>query len=127
MTDARRLLGEAFHRPIKADELESIAIPDSGGIDVSIECDDVSACCPVTGQPDTYTLTISYTARGDVLETKALKLYLWGYRDMGIACEALADQVALDLARFLAVPVLVSARQHTRGGMRITATAIREP
>lgn len=78
---------------------------------------EVSALCPVTGQPDIYTVTISYEPHGHVIESKALKLYLWRFRDMGISCEDLAAVIAADLTRDHGYPVSVTTQQQSRGGI----------
>lgn len=105
---------------------------------------EVTALCPVTGQPDIYTVEIDYdpnfqewldpwaqhvagdqplhTARG-IIESKALKLYLWKFRDRGIACEDLAATIAQELTEQLDAPVTVRAIQQPRGGIVLDALA----
>lgn len=85
--------------------------------EVEAICSEVSALCPVTKQPDLYTVTIRYEPHGQVIESKALKLYLWRFRDMGISCEDLAAVIAADLTRDHGWPVSVSTQQQSRGGI----------
>jgi 7-cyano-7-deazaguanine reductase len=127
MTTTPTILGSQVNRPIAAGELECLGLATSAPVDVSIEADNVGAVCPVTGQPDTYHLTIAYTATVKVIESKALKLWLWSFRDRPRSCEDLAAEVADVLSRRLETPVTVTAEQATRGGLRITATAGRTP
>jgi len=89
-------------------------------------CAEVSALCPVTGQPDIYTLTIDYSPAGRIIESKSLKLYLWQFRDRGISCEGLAGYVAQDLTNQLGRQVTVEASQQSRGGIVLVATAAGE-
>src|SRR6478752_2163077 len=93
--------------------------------EVTFRSDEVTSVCPVTGQPDLSSVTITYApAGGRLIESKSLKLYLWGFRDRGIFCEQIAsevaDRVATD-ARPTSVTVLV--RQAIRGGIVTTASA----
>jgi 7-cyano-7-deazaguanine reductase len=81
--------------------------------------------CPITSQPDFYTATISYRARGLCLESKSLKLYLARFHDQGVFCEALAVQIRDDVAAALELntaEVNVALRQKARGGITITAS-----
>lgn len=88
-------------------------------------CSEVSALCPVTNQPDLYTVAIKYRPSGWIVESKALKLFLWRYRDRGISCEDLAADIARELAEQHPVPTefTVTARQQSRGGIVLEAIA----
>jgi 7-cyano-7-deazaguanine reductase len=88
--------------------------------------DELTAVCPITGQPDLYTATIEYSPNALCLESKSLKLYLAGYRNEGAFCEALAVRIRDDVAKALelgADQVAVTLTQKARGGITITATA----
>ncbi|HRI56460.1 MAG TPA: preQ(1) synthase, partial [Anaerolineae bacterium] len=80
--------------------------------------------CPVTGQPDYYTVTIEYTPGPLCIESKSLKLYLWHFRDRGVFCEQLAvdirDQVVATIQPRACTVTLV---QKARGGIVITAVS----
>lgn len=104
--------------------VETLDIPvDATPDTVSARCSEVQACCPVTGQPDLYTLVIEYRPDvGKVIESKSLKLYLWKFRDRGISCEELAATVANELSRATGVHVTVTAHQASRGGIELSAT-----
>ena len=68
--------------------LETFANP--GVAHVEMTSDELTAMCPVTGQPDLYVARIEYWPAALCIESKSLKLYLNGYRNEGHFCEALA-------------------------------------
>jgi 7-cyano-7-deazaguanine reductase len=91
-------------------------------VDVRYTSDEVTALCPVTGQPDWYTVTIALSGSAQGIESKSLKLYLQSYRNEGLFCEAFADEVARDIAAATgANSVLVTVNQKPRGGIAIEA------
>ena len=53
--------------------------------------------CPMTGQPDFATVTISYVPDASIVELKSLKLYLWSYRDEGAFHEDVTNRILDDL------------------------------
>jgi 7-cyano-7-deazaguanine reductase len=102
--------------------LETFANP--GVSHVEMVSDELSAVCPVTGQPDMYVATLEYWPQALCLESKSLKLYLNGYRNEGGFCEALAVRIRDDVAAVLELPdekVRVKLEQKARGGITITA------
>lgn len=104
--------------------LESFENP--GVSRVELTSDELTAVCPITGQPDMYVATIEYAARRLCLESKSLKLYLAGYRNEGAFCETLAVRIRDDVAQALELDssdVKVTLRQKARGGITVTATA----
>jgi 7-cyano-7-deazaguanine reductase len=87
--------------------------------------DELTAVCPVTGQPDLYLASIEYEPGPLCLESKSLKIYLSRYRNEGAFCEALAVRIRDDVAEALDLPrdrVSVTLEQKARGGITITAT-----
>jgi 7-cyano-7-deazaguanine reductase len=93
---------------------------------VELTSDELTAVCPVTGQPDLYVATIEYGPQALCVESKSLKLYLSGFRNEGHFCEALAVRIRDDLAEALELPpekVRVTLEQKARGGISITATS----
>ena len=93
---------------------------------VEMTSDELSAVCPITGQPDMYVATIEYEPDTLCLESKSLKLYLASYRNEGAFCEALAVKIRDDVSGVLELPsdkVHVTLRQKARGGITIVATA----
>jgi 7-cyano-7-deazaguanine reductase len=116
-----RTLGKNVRQPSK--ELDTFEKPE-GVRTVTLESDEVTSLCPVTGQPDWDTVIIEYAPDRLCIESKSLKLYLWSYRQEGVFCEALAGRIAEDVnaackPRWCRVTVI----QKPRGGIRITATA----
>jgi 7-cyano-7-deazaguanine reductase len=104
--------------------LETFANP--GVTHVEMTSDELSAVCPVTGQPDLYVATIEFWPQALCVESKSLKLYLNGYRNEGHFCEALAVKIRDDVAEVLELPpdkVRVTLKQKARGGITITATS----
>ena len=92
---------------------------------VAMTSDELTAVCPITGQPDLYVATIEYWPAALCLESKSLKLYLSGYRNEGAFCEALAVRIRDDVADALELPrdkVRVTLSQKARGGITIAAT-----
>jgi 7-cyano-7-deazaguanine reductase len=104
--------------------LETFANP--GVAQVELTSDELTAVCPITGQPDLYVAAIQYEPDALCLESKSLKLYLASFRNDGAFCEALAVRIRDDVANALELPqarVHVTLRQKARGGITITATA----
>lgn len=85
---------------------------------------ELASICPVTNQPDISTVVITYAPDDCIIESKSLKLYLWGFRDKGIYCEAIAVVIA-ERVMIDAHPhnVTVTVKQQARGGIVTTATA----
>lgn len=100
--------------------------PNPGVVHVELTSDELTAVCPVTGQPDLYVATIEYWPGSLCLESKSLKLYLNGFRNEGVFGEALAVRIRDDVAAALELgqdEVQVTLEQKARGGITITATA----
>lgn len=104
--------------------LETFANP--GVSQVEMTSDELTAVCPVTGQPDLYAATIEFWPQALCIESKSLKLYLSGFRNEGHFCEALAVKIRDDVAEGLGLPpdkVRITLKQKARGGITITATS----
>src|SRR5215212_11968248 len=93
-----RVLGREASAPITAEQLDVVPWGHANA-DATVEftTNELTATCPITGQPDFYELKLSYRPRGSLIESKALKLYLWGFRDQGIFAEDLAVRLLEDL------------------------------
>ncbi|HEY3921011.1 MAG TPA: hypothetical protein VGL76_02755 [Gaiellaceae bacterium] len=103
--------------------LETFANP--GVSNVSLEGDELTAVCPITGQPDLYTATIAYEPESLCLESKSVKLYFNSFRNEGCFAEALAVRIRDDVAAALELSagrVHVTLVQKARGGITITAS-----
>jgi 7-cyano-7-deazaguanine reductase len=112
-TEAREVLkAEAFDAP----DVQTVTM-------TAVE---FTSICPRTGQPDFGSVVIEYTPRTRCLESKALKYYLWSYRDEGAFCESLAARIAEDVVYAIAPRrVRVQVHQNVRGGIAIVAVAER--
>ena len=100
--------------------------PNPGVELVEMTSDELTAMCPVTGQPDMYIASIEYAPDELCLESKSLKLYLARFRNEGAFCEALAVTIRDDVAEALGLDqsrVTVTLEQKARGGITITAIA----
>ena len=116
-----RVLGREARGPISAERLDVVPW-DHGNADALIEftTNELTATCPITGQPDFYELKLSYRPEGSLIESKALKLYLWGFREQGIFAEDLAATLLEDLVRACdPQEMTVDLTQQTRGGLQI--------
>jgi 7-cyano-7-deazaguanine reductase len=103
--------------------LETFSNP--GVAHVEMTSDELTAVCPVTGQPDLYVAEIAFRPQSLCIESKSLKLYLSRFRNEGHFCEALAVRIRDDVAEALELPrdkVQVTLEQKARGGITITAT-----
>lgn len=123
MTDIDQLtvLGATVREPIP--HVEVFAAP-ADVTTVTFTTDELASVCPVTGQPDMSGLTIEYAPDAWCIESKSLKLYLWGFRQRPVFAEALAAEIAREVMT-TAQPrwVKVTLAQRPRGGIGVTAVA----
>lgn len=91
---------------------------------VSFTTDELASMCPVTEQPDLSNVVIEYSPLEWCIESKSLKLYLWGFRDRAVFAEALAAEIAEEIMGS-ANPrwVRVVLTQRPRGGIEVRAVA----
>ena len=71
-----KYLGKTVKHPVE--ELDTFPAPDGVG-QVTMTSDEVASSCPITGQPDFYVVEIEYRPSTLCIESKSLKLYLWGF------------------------------------------------
>ena len=108
------------------DALRAEAFPAPNVQTVALVGTEFTSVCPRTGQPDFGTVEIEYTPAERCLESRSLKYYLWSYRDTPAFCEALAARIADDIVAAIAPRHLtVRVHQNIRGGIALTATAVR--
>ncbi|MEJ1340094.1 MAG: preQ(1) synthase [Candidatus Sedimenticola sp. (ex Thyasira tokunagai)] len=91
---------------------------------IRIDVPEFTCLCPMTGQPDFAELTIEYIADKLCVELKALKMYVWSYRDEGAFHEAVTNQILDDLVaatqpRFMRL----TADFNVRGGIFTSVVA----
>ncbi len=87
---------------------------------VDFTCPEFTTLCPKTGQPDFATLTIRYVPGRALVESKSLKLYLFGFRNHGDFHEDVVNVVFSDLMKLLKPKYMeVIGRFSARGGISI--------
>ncbi len=91
---------------------------------VRFTTDELQSMCPVTQQPDLAHVVIEYAPDDWCVESKSLKLYLWGFRDRAVFAEALTAEIAGEIMT-TARPhhVTVTLTQRPRGGIEVQAVA----
>jgi len=111
--------------PSPSRTLETFANPAPGrDYLVHIEVPEFTCLCPLTGQPDFANLVIDYVPDRLNLELKALKLYMWSFRDEGAFHEAATNRILDDLVAAVAPRYLrLTARWFVRGGIFTTVVA----
>lgn len=88
-------------RAIEENELITFPNPRPGRqYEINITLPEFTCKCPFSGYPDFATVYITYTPHEKVVELKAIKLYINGYRDRYISHEESVNQIMDD---FLAV------------------------
>ena len=91
---------------------------------IRIEIPEFTCVCPMTGQPDFATLTLEYVADRLCVELKALKLYMWSYRNEGAFHEAVTNKILDDLVRATKPRYMrLEARFNVRGGICTSVVA----
>ena len=124
----KQVLGRETQGPIESTGIDTVPW-NHGGTDAVVEfsTEELTALCPVTGQPDFYELKLGYRPGEQLLESKALKLYLWSFRERGIFAEDLAATLLKDLAGACdPAEMKVDLTQQVRGGLKIR-TVVRHP
>jgi len=91
---------------------------------VTLQTEEFTCLCPMTGQPDFARLRIQYIPEERIVESKSLKLYLWSFRNEGAFHEHIANVILDDLVEALAPRwCKVTADFGVRGGIAITVEA----
>ena len=88
---------------------------------IRIDIPEFTCLCPKTGQPDFATLHLEYIADKRCVELKALKSYIWSFRNEGAFHEAVTNQILDDLVvaldpRFMRLKAIF----NVRGGIYTT-------
>ncbi len=66
---------------------------------IHISIPEFTCLCPKTGQPDFATLELAYVPDQHCVELKALKMYVWSFRDQGAFHEAITNKIVDDLVK----------------------------
>lgn len=100
-TKALTLLGanttdyDAGYNPAILETFEN-KFPDNDYM-VELECPEFTHICPKTGQPDFANISIRYSPDKRLVESKSLKLYLFGFRQHGSFHEDCVNTICMDL------------------------------
>lgn len=87
---------------------------------VKFNCPEFTSLCPITGQPDFATITVSYVPDELLVESKSLKLYLFSYRNHGDFHEDCVNKIMKDLIHLLSPKYIeVWGKFLPRGGISI--------
>jgi len=105
--------------------LETFANPRAGrDYTIRIRIPEFTCLCPKTGQPDFAELLLEYVPDHVCLELKALKLYIWSYRNQGHFHEAVTNRILDDLTAALQPKFMrLTAEFKVRGGIYTTVVA----
>lgn len=87
---------------------------------VTFTAPEFTTLCPKTGQPDFATLTVRYIPGKKLVESKSLKLYLFGFRNHGDFHEDVINVIYDDLVKLLKPRYMeVYGKFAARGGISI--------
>ena len=87
-------------RKIEAGKLICFPNPKSNrDYEISIDFPEFTCKCPFSGYPDFANLRIIYQPNKNVIELKAIKLYLNSFRDKKISHEEVANKIIDDLVK----------------------------
>lgn len=115
------ILGKKVSKPMK--KLEYFDAPEDVKT-VIVTSDEVTSLCPITGQPDWYTIEIEYQPNKLCIESKSLKLYFWSFREEGHFCEQLSNIILKDVQKAISPKTLrVTVEMKPRGGIKIRSIA----
>lgn len=106
-------------------ELTAVPNPHPGrDYEVHCETTEFTCICPMTGQPDFATVSITYVPDASIVELKSLKLYLWSYRQEGAFHEDVTNRILDDLVGAIG-PRRMTVRTdwNIRGGIHTVVEA----
>ena len=87
---------------------------------VRLNCPEFTSLCPITGQPDFAEIRIGYIPDLRMVESKSLKLYLFGFRSHGDFHEDCVNIIMKDLIKLMAPRyIAVTGLFAPRGGISI--------
>jgi 7-cyano-7-deazaguanine reductase len=90
---------------------------------IRIDVPEFTCLCPKTGQPDFAQILIEYVPNESCVELKALKLYMWSYREQGAFHEDVTNLILDDLVKAVSPKFMrVLARFNVRGGVYTNVT-----
>jgi 7-cyano-7-deazaguanine reductase len=88
------------------------------GYEITIEIPEYTAICPKTGLPDFGLIRLTYVPDQSCIELKSLKLYIQGYRNLGIFYENAVNKILADFVKACRpVSATVTGEFTARGGL----------
>ncbi len=91
---------------------------------IYIDMPEFTCLCPKTGQPDFATLHLEYVPDQACVELKALKRYIWAYREEGGFHEKITNTILDDLVTACAPRFMrLTAKFNVRGGIYTSIVA----
>ncbi len=91
---------------------------------IRIDIPEFTCLCPMTGQPDFATIHIEYVPDKLCVELKALKLYMWSFREQGAFHEAVTNEMLDDIVKVISPNFIrIRAKFNVRGGIYTTVIA----
>jgi len=91
---------------------------------ICMEIPEFTCLCPMTGQPDFAVLSLEYVPDRLCVELKAIKLYIWSFRDQGAFHEAVANRILDDLVKATRPRYMkLTAKFNVRGGIYTSVVA----
>lgn len=95
---------------------------------ITIAAPEFTSVCPKTGLPDFGEITVTYTPDRRVIELKAYKYYLLGFRNLGIFYEHAVNRILDDLVAAVAPRTMtVVGTFSARGGICTRVEAVYSP
>ncbi|MCB9228849.1 MAG: preQ(1) synthase [Deltaproteobacteria bacterium] len=87
---------------------------------VTFVCTEFTSLCPITNQPDFARIFINYIADKEMVESKALKLYLFSFRNKGDFHENCVQSICNDIEALIKPKFIEVVGEFTpRGGICI--------
>lgn len=91
---------------------------------IKIRIPEFTCLCPKTGQPDFATIFIDYVPDRHCVELKALKMYMWSFRDEGAFHEKVTNDMLAHLVEACAPRFMrITSEFNVRGGIYTTVVA----
>ena len=91
---------------------------------IRIQVPEFTCLCPKTGQPDFAELLLEYVPDQLCVELKALKMYVWSFRNEGAFHEAVTNRILTDLVAATSPRFMrLTADFNVRGGIYTAVVA----
>ena len=88
---------------------------------IHISTHEFTCLCPKTGQPDFATLEFDYIPDDLCIELKALKNYIWSYREKRCFHEDVTNKILQDMVSVISPRFMrLTAKFNVRGGLYTT-------